>query len=329
MRFFRPLFALVITVSLLTSAVACSSSNEIVARVNGEEITRTELETQVDRLKDQYPGMFDGAEGEERLLDFKRSLLASMVDAILMRQAAEDRGIVVPDEEIEEQIDSYRVGIEDFDAALAEANMTVDDLREQVREQLVAQRLIEELAGDAEVTESDIETYYDKNKDERFTQPASTHAAHILFNLEDKATAEEVLADVKAGGDFAALAEQHSQDPGSAANGGDLDWSDPSRPYVPEFETALADLDAGEVSGLVETEFGWHIIKVIDKRPEAVQPLAEVSTMIEQMILQDRNTEVFQAFLAEAREAADIEILVAELEQPEGPEVVPVDTEKE
>ncbi|MBS3955988.1 MAG: peptidylprolyl isomerase [Clostridiales bacterium] len=315
MRFTRTVLASVVAVALFTGVAACGSE-DIAARVNGEEITRAELDAQVERLRVQYGDMFEGENGDALLLDFQRSLLASMIDAILMRKAAEERGISVTDAEIDEQVEGIKAGIEDFDAALTEANMTLEDLRDQLRDQLVAQKLIEEIAGSEGVTAEEIAAYYEENTDQ-FTEAAATNAAHILFDAADKATAERVLAEIRAGGDFAALAKEHSKD-GSGANGGDLGWADPNQ-YVPQFKDALGKLEEGEVSDLVESEFGWHIIKLLGTREASVQPLTEVTTLIEQMILQDRNTEVFQEFVAELRAAAEIEYVIPELEQTEAP----------
>ena len=278
MRPLRTLIALALAGALLAGITGCAS-NAVAARVNGVEITNAELDQQVEIVKSQYPGMFDDENGQEQLNEFKRSLLSSMIDQILIRQAAEDRGITVTDAEIDEQVDSIRAQIDDLEAALAEANMTMDDLRQQLSDQLVHQKLVEDLDSGEALTDEEIESYYTANI-ARFTDAASKHAAHILFDPDDKETAERVLDEVRAGADFAELAETHSKDPGSAASGGDLGWSDPSRPYVPAFEAVLAELEPGEISDLVEAEFGWHIITVVDVREESAQELEEVRPLI-------------------------------------------------
>ena len=321
MRIPRIAFFMALVTVLLTGVVACGS-NDVAARVNGEEISSTELDEQVERLREQSPQMFEGEEGEAQVLDFKRRLLESMIDNVLVRQAAEERGISVSDEEIDTQIDELKAGFpseDEFNTALADAGLTLNDLRDQLSEQLATQRLIEELVGDAEVTADEIEEYYEANKDQ-FADQAATRSSHILFEPEDKATAEEILAEVRAGGDFAALATEYSKDPGSASQGGDLGWSDPSRPFVPEFTEAMDGLDVGEVSDLVETDFGWHIIRVDERRDESQKPLSEAAEQIEQMILQQRNAEAYQTFLDQLRAEAEIEILIDELKPVEGGE---------
>ncbi|MDF1541862.1 MAG: peptidylprolyl isomerase [Anaerosomatales bacterium] len=318
MRTFRPLIALALAAALAVGVAGCGS-NDVAAIVNGEEISKAELEAQVDRLMEQSPQMFEGDEGEARLVDFKRQLLDNMINNVLIRQAAAERGISVTDEEIDAQIADLKAGFpseEEFDTALANANLTLDDLKQQLRDQLATQRLMEDLVGDDEVTDAEIEEYYEANK-AQYEEQAAVKASHILFDPEDKATAEDVLAQVNNGGDFAELAKEHSKDPGSAAQGGDLGWSDPARPFVTEFQDALEALEVGEISELVETEYGWHIIKVDESREQRTKPLDEVSEQIEQQILQQRNITAYQEFLAEVREAADIEILIDELKLPE------------
>ncbi|MDY0087145.1 MAG: peptidylprolyl isomerase [Coriobacteriia bacterium] len=314
MRTFRPLFALALVAALLVGVAGCGSK-DVAAIVNGEEISKADLEAQVNRLMEQSPEMFKGDDGESRLVEFKRQLLDNMINNVLIRQAAAERGIEVTDEEITAQVDDLKAGFpteDDFDKALSDANLTLDDLKQQLRDQLATQRLMEELVGDDEVTDEEIAKYYEENKTE-FEEQTATRASHILFDKDDKATAEKVLAEVKGGAAFDELAKKYSKDPGSAAQGGDLGWSDPARPFVTEFQEALDKLKVGEISDLVETEYGWHIIKVDEKRDERTKPLDEVREQIEAAILKQRNVAAYKEFLAETRKKATIEILIDEL----------------
>jgi foldase protein PrsA len=288
----------------------------VAARVNGEVIKRSELDAQVAKLKEQYPDMFTGADGEGRLLDFQQRLLDNLINAALVRQAADARGVKVSDSDVQSKLDELKAGFADdaqFEAALTQAGMSVDELSEQVREQLVTELLLIEINKDIEVSETEVAEYYEANK-AQFTEQAAVRASHILFDESDKATAESVLAEVKAGGDFKALARQHSKDVATSVEGGDLGW--PSTPFVPEFQTAADSLDVGEISELVQTQYGWHIITVTDKRDQREKPLDEVAEQIEQIIIQQRNADAYQKFLDELRADAEIEILVPELQMP-------------
>ena len=129
-----------------------------------------------------------------------------------------------------------------------------------------------------------MERYYNENI-ELYSTPEQIRASHILFKTagkkddEVKAKAEQVLKEVKAGGDFAALAKKYSEDEASAKQGGDLDFF-PKGKMVPEFDEAAFKLNPGEVSDVVKTPTGFHIIKVTDKKPAATRPLDEVRPQI-------------------------------------------------
>lgn len=315
MKALRVAVSLVLVAGLFLGLTGCSEK-DVAAKVNGEVIKKSELDAQVEKLKEQYPQMFEGADGEGRLIDFQQRLLDNMINAVLIRQAAEDEGIDVTDSDIEKKIEELKAGFktqEQFDQALSQAGMDVATLEEQIRDQLVTEQLIATLNEDSKVSGEEIKEYYDKNK-AQFAEVAAVHAAHILFDKSDKATAEKVLAEVKAGGDFAALAKKYSKDPASAASGGDLGW--PTTPYVPEFQAAAEKLSPGQISALVETQFGWHIIKVVEKREDRQKTLAEVTEQIQQIIVQQRNADAYQTFLDDLREKAEIEILIPDLQQP-------------
>lgn len=151
---------------------------------------------------------------------------------------------------------------------------------------------VQALRSRVTVSPQDVERYYHDNL-ELFSTPEQIRASHILFKLEGKdeaavrKTAEAVLAKARAGADFAQLAKQYSEDEASRAKGGDLDFFGRGR-MVPEFEDAAFALQAGQVSDLVKTQFGWHIIKVTDRRPATVRPLEEVRQQIVDQIQWER-----------------------------------------
>ncbi len=312
---FRIIVAAFLAMMLVFGLTACGE-DDVAARVNGEVIKKSELDAQMAKLEEQYPQMFEGADAEGRKLDFQQRLLDNMINSVLIRQAAEEMGIEVTDADVQEQIDQLKSGFqteEQFQQALEQAGMDLDSLEDQIRDQLITQELLEQLTADVEIPDEEIEQYYEANKDQ-FIEDAAVHVAHILFNPEDKATAEEVLAEIRAGGDFAALAKEYSQDPTSAESGGDLGW--PTTPYVPEFQAAAEELEPGEVSDLVETTFGWHIIKMIEKRDQRQKTLDEVREQIEQILLQQHNADIYQKFIDDLRAEAEIEILIPELQVP-------------
>ncbi|MDA3937605.1 MAG: peptidylprolyl isomerase [Actinomycetota bacterium] len=312
MRLLRLCTALILALVLVIPLAGCGD-DDIAAIVNGEEITLTELNSQVDQLIEQYPQMFEGPDGEGRLIDFKQRLLDNLINNILIRQAAEDEGVTVSDSEVEAQIEELKAGFpteEDYVAALESAGMDADALDEQLKDQLILERLLEKLTSEIEITSDAMEEYYAGNQ-EQFTQEAAVHARHILFASEDEAQAEEVLADLRAGGDFAAAATEYSIDTVSAADGGDLGW--PTMAYVAEFQEAADALEIGEISDLVQTTFGYHIIEVLERREASVQTLDDVRDQIEEILIQQANADAYQIYLDDIRAEAEIEILVEDL----------------
>jgi foldase protein PrsA len=312
MRSFRIALVAVLTAVLVFGVFGCTDKN-VAAKVNGEAITLDELNKQVEQLKQQYPQMFEGADGEGRLIDFKQRLLDNLINAKLISQAAKEKGIQVTDADVDKQIKQLKAGFKDdaqFKSALESAGMTEESLATQVRDQLLTQKLIETLSSDAKVSDAEVQKYFDNNKAQFFQQEAK-RASHILFKPEDKAKAEAILKELNDGGDFAALAKANSVDTATASKGGDLGW--PSTAYVSEFETALSKLKVGETSELVQSPYGWHIIRVTDERQGSQQKLADVKDQIVQILQQQAKADAYQKYLDELRKKADIEILVEEL----------------
>ena len=143
------------------------------------------------------------------------------------------------------------------------------------------------------ITPQDIESYYNSNV-QQFQTPEQVRASHILLKTEGKdeaavrKQAEDVLKQAKApGADFAALAKKYSEDDGSKANGGDLDYFPKGR-MVPEFETAAFAMQPGQISDLVKSQFGFHIIKVVDKKPASTRTLDEVRAQIQETLAAQR-----------------------------------------
>jgi parvulin-like peptidyl-prolyl isomerase len=171
------------------------------------------------------------------------------------------------------------------------------------------------------VPETETSAFYQQNLSQ-YQTPAQVRASHILFKTEGKdenavkAKAEEVLKMVKApGADFAALAKKYSEDESNSGNGGDLDYFSRGR-MVAEFEQVAFAMKNGEISDLVKTAFGFHIIKMVDNKPEATRPLAEVRTEIEDQLkwqkAQAEAEKQAKAIEATVKTAADIDRVAKE-----------------
>jgi peptidyl-prolyl cis-trans isomerase C len=181
------------------------------------------------------------------------------------------------------------------------------------------QKLIEgEVTPKSVVTPEQVSDFYTKNPDQ-FKQPERVRASHILIMVpkgaeasvkeQARTKAADILKDVKAGKDFAALATQHSQDPGSAKNGGDLGFFAPGQMVGP-FNDVAFKLAPGTVSELVETDFGFHIIKVAEKQAGRTIPLDEVRPQLEQYLERQNREQQTDAFVNGLKAKGKIEILI-------------------
>jgi peptidyl-prolyl cis-trans isomerase C len=245
-----------------------------------------------------------------------------MVGYKLLLQEATARKVTVPDAEVEAKIDEVRKQFPSEDVfmqTIISRNLTLDRMRSDARGEIAITRLIEtEIADKVALKPGQVEDFYKQNPDQ-FKQPERVRASHILISVpeaadaaartEARTRAQQILKDVKSGKDFAALAKQHSQDPGSAVNGGDLGFFQQGQMVGP-FNDAAFSLKPGAVSDLVETQFGYHIIKVAEKQPGRTVPLDEVRPKVEQFLQhQNRETQT-EAFVKALRAKGKVEILV-------------------
>jgi parvulin-like peptidyl-prolyl isomerase len=303
---------------LLVPAIGCSKS-DVVATVNGDKITRSAFERQVELAKMQSPQAF---ETEESAAEYRPVVLEGMIDAMLLRQEALAKDGDLSDTAVDARIEMYTASYptpEEFEKALTDAGITMNDLRGSIRDQL-AYEFVYTLASEeatplTDFSAQDVAAYYEERKED-YVKPAESHLQHILFDADDKATAEKVLAEVRAGGDIEALAKKHSKDDSVAQNSGDLGWS-PTSTYVPEFKAAADKLAVGAVSDLVQTKLGWHIIKKVEERPEVATPLSEAEPFVRQALAQAAMDTAADDYIARLRSAATIEFLDEDL-KPEG-----------
>ncbi len=291
---------------------------ELIARVNGTPIDRGEFERAVKSLEAQAGGPVPA----ERRDGIYRQLVDQLVALKLLSQESVVRKVTVPDTDVEgrvAQVKGQFPNEQAFTAALAERQMTPDKLKAEIRQQMQAMKLVEtEIGPTVAVTDANVSDFYSKNPD-KFQEPEAVHVAHILIRTAENADeaakkkarteAQSVLAQIKKGGDFAALAKQHSQDPGSAANGGDLGFV-PRGQTVPVFEQAAFALKPAQLSGVVESPFGFHIIKMIAHRDARTVPLQEVKPQVEQFLKQQKTQEKTAAYIEKLKAKAKVEILM-------------------
>ena len=291
---------------------------EVVARVNGENVTRQEFQDFLQNLEIRAGGPVPAEQRDQ----VYRRILDQIVGYTLLKQEARARNVTVSETEIEGRLGEIKKQFPSEDVfmqMLIERKMTLEQIRADAREDMAVGKLIEaEIAAKAALKPEQVQEFYDSNP-EQFKQPERVRASHILISIPEGADAaakaqartkaEQVLKDVKAGQDFAALAKEHSQDPGSAVQGGDLGFFEQGQMVGP-FNDAAFTMQPGATSDLVETQFGYHIIKVAEKQPARTIPLAEVRPQVEQFLQNRNREEQTEAFVKALRTKGKIEILI-------------------
>ena len=320
-RYSRPVAVALVTLLALAgvAVVGCNASGpsaSAIATVNGVEIPKSAVDDQVNRMKTAQPASFEGTAGVAIEQQYRAQVLSGLIDIELIKEAATTLGVSVTTQQIDDyvaQLQTQYGGAPALDTAMKTAGFTMDSLREQISVNLLRDAVASKVTtGAITVTDAQIKSYYDQNASQ-FATPAQVHAEHILFATTDKATAQTVLAQVKAGGDFAALAKKYSTDPGSAATGGDLGWAAPSA-YVTEFAKAVNVMAVNEVR-LVETQYGWHIIKLLGRRAAAKQTLAEATAQIRTTLESNARSAKFGTYVDDLRAKAAIQYFDADLQK--------------
>lgn len=308
------------------SLVACKQKDlsETVADVNRTKITLGQYEFMLKMNKASVESTIGGTErwdqkdqnGETYKDKYKTLVLDQMINTELLAQNAEKEGIKVTDKEIQSSFNELKTYInsdEEIKGAAEELGINDEFLKEQAKLSLLIQKSQEKFYKEGKVSESEMKEYYDKHIDEY--KKDEVEASHILIKTTDdnnkplseaeqkkaKAKAEKVLKEVKAGGDFAELAKKYSDDPGSAAQGGALGAFGKGM-MVQEFEDAAFGMEPGEISDLVKTDFGYHIIKVTDRIKETTS-FEEAKEGIKEEILKNKYGEK----VAELQKKAKIE----------------------
>jgi peptidyl-prolyl cis-trans isomerase C len=290
---------------------------DVLARVNGEAVSRADFDRLIKNME-MSAGQAIPAERRDEIL---RKALDQLVTYTVLQQETKARSVAVPDAEIEANLAQMRKQFpneQEFQKALAARGMTIERLRADARIDMAINKMMEaELANQPEATDTQVREFYDKNPD-KFKQDQSVRASHILIRVDPKAgdaaktqarsKAEGLAKQAKGGADFATLARENSAD-GSAANGGDLNWLAPGQTVAP-FDKAVFSMQPGQISDVVETEFGFHVIKVTEKKPASTVPFEQASPRIRDFLTEQQKQERAQAFIEQLKKKAKIEVLV-------------------
>jgi peptidyl-prolyl cis-trans isomerase C len=294
-----------------------TSPSDPMVRVNGTTITRLELDRAVKVMLAQ--NQVQQPLPPELLQQAQDAALAQLTSAELLYQEAAKLEIKDLEKQITDKLALNRAKFSsdaDFEKALKGVDMTPKDMHEFTRKDIVISNFIDkQFAAKMTVSDAEAQKFYDDNQEKYFKKPESARASHILIGSDEKASpedrkkakekAEALLKRVKAGEDFAALAKSDSTCP-SASQGGDLGNFTRGQ-MVPPFESAAFALKKGEVSGVVETQFGYHIIKLTDKQEATTEKFADVKAKIVEFLKREKTQNAVVELVAKLRTTAKIE----------------------
>jgi foldase protein PrsA len=310
-----------------SSPGASSARPTFAAIVGGDKVSLETLSARATRLMTQYQNLytqagmdpttlFNGASGAMLKLRLESGALSDLIRETIYAQEARSRGIRVADSVIEAEVatqygqvltsngiteDQLKVYLEAQGQTLESFKAT---LRLSIATQLLAAALNADVGAGADPTEAELAGYFEKNI-ATYDAGEQVHAMHILVG--DLATAQQVEKELIEGASFAELAAKYSTDTGSKAAGGDLGWFERGQ-MVTEFEDAAFSLQPGETSEPVETEYGYHIIRVVERKDAHTPTLAEIRDQVLADLRAENQTARAQTWYAEVRKTKKVEI---------------------
>lgn len=306
----KKILTLALCVMMTVSLIGCSASKKAVAIVNGKEITLENYEKLLSLNKSSMESYYGSdiwstkmEEGKTYEQTLREMVLETMISSEVVYQQSEKEKVAPTDEQVQEQIDSFNESIKDdteYQQELKNMGINEDFLRFQFARDLANTNLQEKFQNEVKISEDEMKKYYEENKESFYTDTVT--ASHILLKTQDdkgkelsdekkkeaKAKAEEALAKVKSGEDFAEVAKKYSQDT-SASNGGELGTFGRGQ-MVTKFEDAAFSMKPGEISDIVETEYGYHIIKVTE-RVDKQETFNDVKEQIKATLASEKYTE--------------------------------------
>ena len=275
--------------------------------VNGEPVDDAAVREEARAMRPRYMEAVSGMDPVEAEMQLREWARENVFERMLLRQQALADPEGVPAEVIDRGLETVRT--EAGGQAGCGTRTGDEDIRKQVELQYRIERLVQRVQeGTQRPRPKDVSDFYKKNKD-RFWTPELIHAAHVVKNVnehQDEATAragiERAMEDLRSGAEFAEVADRHSD---CAGNGGNLGWF-PRGEMVEDFENVAFALPPGTTSDIFRSVFGFHIVKVLERRPPGIRSFPDVKDEIEQALWRDAREKALEQYLDKLREKADI-----------------------
>jgi len=295
-------------------------SEDRIAVVNGSVITQEDFNREMSRARQQVASTGQTL-NDSQLSEIKKEVLRNLINLELLYQASQENGIKIDEEAVNKQFKALKARFpneEKFKDALSKKNLSEETVKSQMGQGMAIQKLIDEkIVQKITISDKETKAYYDSHPD-FFKEPEQVKASHILIKVEpkfdesQKAEArkkiETIQQKLKEGQDFAALAKEFSECP-SSEKGGDLGYFRRGQMVKP-FEDAAFSLEPNKTSDIVETMFGYHLIKTIDKKPETIIPYKDVKDKLEQYLKQEEVKKEIKLYVDKLRKKAKVEIFL-------------------
>lgn len=322
MTHWKPLVVLSMVLILSPAAVRAQLVSGIAAIVNDAVITTYDVAREAAPAIREAEKKANGTISDSERDKLRTAALNRLIDKQLTDQKIKELNIRVSEEEVRQAIEDVkkqnRLSQEALVSALATQGLSFDQYKSQLKEQLERLRLMsQEVKSKIQVGDRELREYYDANLS-LYGESELFRARHIFFRVDKNATpadirrisakAAEVLEKARQGANFADLARTYSDDPSAAKDGGDL-GAFKRGDMLPEIEQTVVKLKPGEVSGLISTPAGFHIIKLEERTAGKAKPFEEVKGEIEELLYRKKSEERFNQWLADLRKGAAIEII--------------------
>lgn len=308
---------------------------DAVARINGVTINSKFIKTRFDSViiqrKRKMAQNPQPISMNERAV-IVREIIDKEIDRELLFQAAKAENIKVDPKEIKEEFEKLKAMFKDdsaFNKNLESKGLTVKILKDNLSEDSLIRELIEgKVRGKISISDEEVKKFYDQNS-KQFVRPESFRSRHILIphytkdllkgvprkdwgkkqlelSKQAEAKIEKILAEIRSGGDFEEMVKKHSQDAGSVEKGGDIGFMYKGI-FDPEFDKAISKLKPNEVSGVVRTQYGYHILQLLETRPSSMAPFADVKESLQRYLFMQKGQKSLQKYVDGLKKKGKVE----------------------
>jgi len=303
-----------------STALYAAFEDRIVAVVNGDVITLSDLNTTLQPLLERIKKIPEEEKRKEVAAQARMAVMNQLIDRMLIEQEAASLKIAVTDGEVDgvlkNLLKARKISLEKFRKSMAAEGLSLDEYKDEIRRERIKRRVIDRtIRSKLSISEEEIGEYYAKHRDEYEGNEAVRIQQILIVKPKDatggtqkklRAQAQAVLKKLKEGESFDLLVATHSQGPALNA-GGDLGFVEKGMMF-PEVDEAAFSLKEGEISGVLESPVGFHIIRIMDKRGAGIKPIEEVREEIIAKIGTEKGKKKFEEWLKEMREKSHIEI---------------------